>query len=264
MDQSDLNKYRDLLRLIIARLQGDASAVSEQVRAPSGGQAEGNLSNAPMHLGDMGTDEYLRDLNAALLEHAQFQVDEVRAALDRVDQGTFGRCEECGQPIAAERLDALPYARYCTRCAETAGRGTPANLNAGRSRASIDDSSDDDTGEAGDEAEPARPRRRTRKSNTGKQTRTDPGTSLEPGDVHAAGTPGGGTALGSLAGTNAGRGDPEGEDLEDAMGSGTYDVRDAPGESPSTPESGRAGGAVGGTPAGKRTRGDSAAPKPDH
>ena len=215
-----------------------------------------------MHLGDMGTDEYLRDLNATLLEHAQFQVDEVRARSDRVDQGTFGSCEQCGQPIAVERLDALPYARYCTRCAETASRGMPVHFNAGRSRASIDESADDDTDESADEAQTSRPRRRARKSGTGKPPRSD--ASLEPGDVHAAGTPGGGTALGGLAGTNAGRGDPDGDDLEEAMGSGTYDVRNAPGESPSTPESGRSGGAVGGTPAGKRTRGDSAAPKPDH
>ena len=201
-----------------------------------------------MHLGDMGTDEYLRDLNATLLEHAQFQVDEVRAALERVDQGTFGSCEQCGQPIAVERLDALPYARFCTRCAETASRGMPVNFSAGRSRVR---STNRQTTTRTNRPMKHRPRVRdacARKSGTGKPPRSD--ASLEPGDIHAAGTPGGGTAPRGLAGTNAGRGDPDGDDLEEAMGSGTYDVRDAPGESPSTPESGRAGAPSAGRPPG--------------
>src|SRR5947209_6237877 len=75
----------------------------------------------------------------------------------------------------------------------------------------------------------------------------------ETGDRHAAGTPGGGTALGGLAGTNVGDGDPADVDLEDALGSG---LSDSAGEDEGGPPwSGRSGGAVGGTPAEKRARG---------
>ena len=90
------------------------------------------LSNAPMHLGDMGTDEYLQDLNATLLEHEEFLSNEVREAFDRIENGTFGRCENCGKPIPKERLDAIPYARWCAPCAEAADKGSPVNFNAGR------------------------------------------------------------------------------------------------------------------------------------
>jgi hypothetical protein len=77
--------------------------------------------------------------------------------------------------------------------------------------------------------------------------------SLDTEDRHAAGTPGGGTASGGLAGTNVGNGDPENVDLEDALGSG---LRDTSGEDEGGPPySGRAGGAVGGTPAEKRAKG---------
>jgi RNA polymerase-binding transcription factor DksA len=48
---------------------------------------------------------------------------EVIAALDRIDAGTFGTCLDCGRPISRARLDALPYARQCIRCARAA---TPA------------------------------------------------------------------------------------------------------------------------------------------
>ena len=72
-------------------------------------------------------------------------------------------------------------------------------------------------------------------------------------DVHAAGTPGGGTASGGLAGTNIGDGDPDNTDLEDALGSG---IRDSAGEEQGQPPyAGMAGGAVGGTPAEKRAKG---------
>src|SRR5437016_5680054 len=73
------------------------------------------------------------------------------------------------------------------------------------------------------------------------------------GDSHAAGTPGGGAASGGLAGTNVGDGDPDNVDLEDALGSGIHDTSGEDADQP--PYSGSAGGAVGGTPAGKRARG---------
>jgi hypothetical protein len=56
----------------------------------------------------------------------------------------------------------------------------------------------------------------------GKRTGRRPPQSAA-GDIHAAGTPGGGTAAGGLAGTNIGHGEPDDADLEDALGSGIYD-----------------------------------------
>ncbi len=44
-------------------------------------------------------------------------LEEIKGALERIDRGTFGRCEECGGVIPKGRLKALPYARYCVKCA---------------------------------------------------------------------------------------------------------------------------------------------------
>src|SRR5215471_16148167 len=72
------------------------------------------------------------------------------------------------------------------------------------------------------------------------------------GDHHAAGTPGGGTEVGGLGGTNVDEGSPRNADLEEAMGTGTH----APeAEDQAEGEGGISGGAVGGTPAGKRSSG---------
>jgi hypothetical protein len=70
------------------------------------------------------------------------------------------------------------------------------------------------------------------------------------GDPHAAGTPGGGTEVGGLGGTNIDEGSPRNADLEEAMGSGTQEPE---AEQASRGYGGPSGGAVGGTPAGKRT-----------
>ena len=74
------------------------------------------------------------------------------------------------------------------------------------------------------------------------------------GDVHAVGTPGGGGPGGGLAGSNEGHGDPDLEELEEAMGSGSYDREDARDDDRDEPKAGPSGGAVGGTPANKRAR----------
>src|SRR5437016_2507541 len=116
MNKRVLEGYRQRLRQLADRMQSDASAVIDQARGPSGGQAAGELSNAPTHLGDMGTEEFLRDINATLMENEEYLVNEAHEALRRIDSGLYGRCEECGQEIPRERLDALPYARFCTKC----------------------------------------------------------------------------------------------------------------------------------------------------
>ncbi len=58
----------------------------------------------------------------SLIEQLQSQHAEVLAALDRMELGTYGKCERCGQGIPFERLEALPTARLCMACKQS-GRG---------------------------------------------------------------------------------------------------------------------------------------------
>jgi len=249
MIKRNLDAYRRRLKQLAERMQSDASAVIEQAREPSGGQGAGDLSNAPMHLGDMGTEEFLQDVNATLLENEEYLVNEAREALRRIENGTFGRCEECGQAIPAERLDALPYARFCTHCAEAVGLSDSLRRPTRRAETVVNRS-----------PSPADPNVVPPQLSRERETREDPpfenlsrrADDEHPGGNHAAGTPGGGTAVGGLAGSNAGYGDPDIEELEEAMASGLFD-REGPIDEPKeTPKAGPAGGAVGGSPANKR------------
>jgi RNA polymerase-binding transcription factor DksA len=226
------------------RIGRTAAALEDQARTPTGGESAGGLSNAPYHLADVGSEAYNQELGATLLENETYVREEVLAAIGRLDAGTYGRCENCGRDIILERLDALPYARHCTPCAAKLGSGLAVNMNAGRPNSWL--------GEPGHEG----------LDQTGSPQRVV-GRDLGggPGDVHAVGTPGGGTEVGGLAGTNVGGGSPDGANLEEAM-AGTDDPV-AGDEEEAEAQSGHAGGAVGGTPANKRARGPRAKPHGD-
>ena len=132
MRKRQLDQYRKQLLQLRDRLLGVVSAVTEQAMQASGGQGESELSNAPMHLADMGTDEFMHGLNATLLENEERLTADVGDAIGRIDDGTFGVCENCNQDIAEERLQAMPFARHCVVCAEAIDRSETSNLNRGR------------------------------------------------------------------------------------------------------------------------------------
>src|SRR3954454_11468223 len=118
MTKKKLDKYQRQLQQLSARLRGDIAALEDEACAPTGGEAGGNLSNAPMHMGDLGTEVYMQELSATLLENENYLLEEIRQALERIQNKSFGVCENCAAPIAAERLEVLPYTRFCVACSE--------------------------------------------------------------------------------------------------------------------------------------------------
>jgi DnaK suppressor protein len=64
--------------------------------------------------------EQQRDL--ALRDRSRVELSRVEAALRSIDDGTYGTCTSCGNPIAAERLEAIPWAAFCIDCARKQGR----------------------------------------------------------------------------------------------------------------------------------------------
>src|SRR5262245_5128525 len=117
MTRAEIDHYRRRLLALKKRLGGDLSDLEEEALRPVGGEAAGNLSDVPVHPADLGTDNFEEELAIALLENEANLLTEINDALARIEQGTFGRCENCGQEISRERLEALPYTRYCIRCA---------------------------------------------------------------------------------------------------------------------------------------------------
>jgi DnaK suppressor protein len=113
----DLASYRRVLQSLRSRLKGDLDQMTDEALGRDLGGGSGNLSNSPLHMADLGTDNYDQEFTLGLIENEQGTLEQVNEALDRMERGEFGRCVECEEPIAKPRLEAIPYARHCIRCA---------------------------------------------------------------------------------------------------------------------------------------------------
>jgi RNA polymerase-binding protein DksA len=117
LKQEELESYRNVLLGLRARLRGDLDQMTDEALRRTQSESSGNLSNVPLHMADLGTENYDQEFTLGLIENEQETLDEVQSALKRIDKGTYGRCEECGEAIAKPRLQALPYTRHCIQCA---------------------------------------------------------------------------------------------------------------------------------------------------
>lgn len=112
----DLDGYRRTLLSLQARLRGDLEQMTDGALGEAAGTS-GNLSNVPLHMADVGTENYDQEFTLSLIENEQGVLEQIGESLRRVDAGTYGLCEECEGPIAKPRLQALPYTKHCIECA---------------------------------------------------------------------------------------------------------------------------------------------------
>jgi len=117
MTKAELQTYQDQLNALRNRHNGDVSHLTDEALRRTGGGATGNLSNMPIHMADLGTDNFEQEFTLSLLQNEEQLLEEIAAALERIKHGTFGQCEECKGAIPKARLQAVPYARYCVDCA---------------------------------------------------------------------------------------------------------------------------------------------------
>jgi RNA polymerase-binding transcription factor DksA len=122
MDGRELDGYRRALLEEKERL----CAALEYLQAENPGAEEEEaleLSSLQEHLAEVGTVTLDRELDYSLEGVAQEQLAAVTAALERIDQGTYGLCVSCNGPIARERLSALPWTSLCIDCKRREERG---------------------------------------------------------------------------------------------------------------------------------------------
>ena len=120
MKKADLQKYKDLLLTLRARLRGDVEQLTTKALSSANASGDG----APSHLADAGTDSWERDFSLQFARNDQDTLEEIDAALDRIEDGSFGQCQDCVEAgkapskcgIAKTRLNAIPYARNCIDC----------------------------------------------------------------------------------------------------------------------------------------------------
>jgi RNA polymerase-binding protein DksA len=104
----ELELFRDALLAKRREIVGDMSSMEREALRSSGS----NLSNLPLHMADMGTDNYEQEFTLGLMEKDRKLLRDLNDGLAKIQNGTFGICEGTGKPITRARLEAQPWARY--------------------------------------------------------------------------------------------------------------------------------------------------------
>jgi DnaK suppressor protein len=71
----------------------------------------------PIHMADLGSDNFEQEFTLSLMENEESALAHIENALERVEDGSYGQCEECGARIPKARLEAIPYTSVCVKCA---------------------------------------------------------------------------------------------------------------------------------------------------
>ena len=118
MKKADMKAYRERLLLLRARLRGDVNQLADAALKKNGGEGNGNLSSMPIPMADIGSDNFEQEFTLTLMQSEEETLEAIEAALERIEDGSYGLCEECNVRIPKTRLNAIPYATLCVRCAE--------------------------------------------------------------------------------------------------------------------------------------------------
>ncbi|MBE7444083.1 MAG: TraR/DksA C4-type zinc finger protein [Planctomycetia bacterium] len=114
--KEEFAQFKKLLLSLREKLVGKVDSMQGEALKISMQDASGDLSNVPIHMADVGTDNYERELMIELIQSGEESVRNIDTALERIEEGTFGMCESCGKKINKERLKAVPYASLCINC----------------------------------------------------------------------------------------------------------------------------------------------------
>jgi len=117
MNAEDSKPYKERLLALRARLRGDVSQMADAVLEKTLMQASGDLSAMPIHMADIGTDNFEREFTLTLMESKDEALERIEEALERIEDGVYGVCENCDAKIPKARLNAIPYAILCVKCA---------------------------------------------------------------------------------------------------------------------------------------------------
>jgi DnaK suppressor protein len=120
LSSRELEHYRELLLAKRRELVGDMSSMEREALRSAQGS---NLSNLPLHMADMGTDNYEQEFTLGLVEKDRQLLREINRALAKIQDGTYGICEGTGKPINKPRLEAQPWAKYSIEYARQMERG---------------------------------------------------------------------------------------------------------------------------------------------
>jgi DnaK suppressor protein len=113
LTREEVQQFRHMLLEKRAEILGDVSTLHNEALDKDRRDAAGDLSSMPIHMADLGSDNYELEFTLGLIEGERVILREIDEALERIRQGTYGVCLATGKPIGKARLKAKPWAKYC-------------------------------------------------------------------------------------------------------------------------------------------------------
>jgi len=123
LSAAEIQQFREMLMDKWREILGDVNTIEGEALKKSHLDASGDLSSMPIHMADLGTDNYEQEFALGLLDSERKLLQEISDAMQRIEDGTYGICEGTGKPIPKARLQANPWARYCVEYARRIEQG---------------------------------------------------------------------------------------------------------------------------------------------
>ncbi|MFH1441249.1 MAG: TraR/DksA family transcriptional regulator [Candidatus Omnitrophota bacterium] len=118
LNKKDLTVFKKIIINKKEEVLDDIKHISEDTLKKSQKEASGDISGYTYHMADVATDSYDREFSLGIASNDRELLYELDDALKRIEDGTFGICEDCKIIIAKTRLKAVPQARFCIKCQE--------------------------------------------------------------------------------------------------------------------------------------------------
>jgi len=115
----EIKKFKTLLLEKRNEILGNVISMEDETLR----KQKSDLSTLPIHMADIGTDNYELENTLGLMDSERKIIVEIDDALERIENGTYGTCEGRGETIPKERLKAIPWAKYCVDCASMSEKG---------------------------------------------------------------------------------------------------------------------------------------------
>ena len=108
LDKKTMTRFKKILLSEREQIIGEVKQIYESSREMG--------QDGIQDIGDEAANIYNKQVLLSLNENERIRLQEVDEALDRIANGTYGVCEECGEPIGLKRIEVRPVAKYCVSC----------------------------------------------------------------------------------------------------------------------------------------------------
>ncbi len=116
--KKELNEFKKIILKRKEEIDDEIKHISNDTLKKSQKDASGDISGYTYHMADVATDNYDREFSLGLASNDRQSLYDLNDALKRIEDGTFGICEDCKCLITKVRLKAVPQARLCVKCQE--------------------------------------------------------------------------------------------------------------------------------------------------